>query len=51
MGLFHEVGPKDQALKCNACHMGGSRLDWKALGYPGDPAKVGARKLKGAARP
>ena len=32
----HMVVPKGNALKCNDCH-GGNRLDWKALGYSGDP--------------
>lgn len=45
MGIFHEVVPKKEALGCNACHRGGDRLDWKALGYPGDPMKTGGRKL------
>ena len=33
MGLFHEVAPKGQALQCSACHNGGARLDFNALGY------------------
>jgi hypothetical protein len=33
LGLFHEVAPKDNALSCNSCHFGGTRLDFKALGY------------------
>lgn len=33
MGLFHEVAPKEQALSCNDCHNGGTRLDFAALGY------------------
>ena len=33
MGLFHEVTPKEQALSCNDCHNGGTRLDFVALGY------------------
>ena len=46
MGVFHEVVPKAQALKCNDCHAAsGGRLDWQALGYSGDPRKVGARKV------
>ncbi|MBI1736212.1 MAG: hypothetical protein HYR51_13650 [Candidatus Rokubacteria bacterium] len=49
MGLFHEVVPKKDALACNACHSGGDRLDWKALGYAGDPMKTGPRKV-GSAR-
>ena len=37
--LTHMVGPKDKALACKDCHTRkGSRLDWTALGYPGDPA-------------
>lgn len=51
MGLFHEVVPKQGALQCAACHSGGTRLDWKALGYTGDPMKVGARKIKAATKP
>jgi hypothetical protein len=46
MGLFHEVQPKDKALGCKDCHDGGTRLDWKALGYVGDPA---ARRGESAA--
>ncbi|OFZ93479.1 MAG: cytochrome C [Betaproteobacteria bacterium RIFCSPLOWO2_02_67_12] len=33
----HMVVPKAQALACNACHGANGRLDWKALGYAGDP--------------
>ena len=33
----HMVVPKAQALKCDDCHGGKGRLDWKALGYKGDP--------------
>jgi len=33
MGLFHEVAPKRDALNCNSCHNGGSRLEFAALGY------------------
>lgn len=50
MGIFHEVVPKAQALKCADCHASsGGRLDWKALGYQGDPQKAGGRKVKAAA--
>jgi hypothetical protein len=49
MGIFHGVVPKQDALQCSACHSGGSRLDWKALGYPGDPIKTGARTPGAAA--
>lgn len=42
--INHEVAPKEQALKCGDCHFGAAkRLDWKALGYAGDPMRVGGR--------
>jgi len=37
MGIFHEVAPTKNALQCLDCHSGGGRMDWKALGYEGDP--------------
>ncbi len=37
MGIFHEVEPGTKALECLDCHSQGGRLDWKALGYDGDP--------------
>jgi len=37
MGLFHEVSPAEEALRCLDCHGPDGRLDWKALGYDGDP--------------
>lgn len=42
-GLSHEVAPKEETLSCNDCHGDGKRMDWKALGYQGDPMKVGSR--------
>ena len=36
----HMVVPKEQALKCNDCHGAGGRMDWKALGYAGDPREA-----------
>jgi octaheme c-type cytochrome (tetrathionate reductase family) len=33
----HMVAPKAKALTCDDCHGGKGRLDWKALGYKGDP--------------
>jgi octaheme c-type cytochrome (tetrathionate reductase family) len=33
----HMVTPKQQALACDDCHRPGGRMDWKALGYAGDP--------------
>ena len=41
----HEVAPKEQALQCGECHMGAKRMDWKALGYKGDPMMMGGRTL------
>ena len=36
----HMVAPKQAALKCMACHQReGGLLNWKALGYPGNPAQ------------
>lgn len=42
--LNHMVAPKEQALTCTDCHGESKRLDWRALGYAGDPMKVGGRK-------
>jgi len=39
----HMVQPKENALQCNACHSPEGRLDWEALGYPGDPMEWGGR--------
>ena len=39
----HEVSPKEDALQCGECHLGGKRMDWKALGYKADPMSVGGR--------
>lgn len=35
--LNHQVSPKEDALKCLDCHGDSGRLDWKKLGYKGDP--------------
>ena len=35
--LSHMVTSVDQALKCRNCHGERGRIDWPALGYPGDP--------------
>jgi len=40
----HMVQSSDKALQCNACHGENGRLDWKALGYPGDPVEWGGRE-------
>ena len=39
----HMVQPKENALQCNDCHGENGRLDWEALGYPGDPIEWGGR--------
>src|SRR5574341_553081 len=39
----HMVQPASNALQCNDCHSESGRLDWKALGYPGDPMIWGGR--------
>jgi len=44
--INHMVAPKENALKCTFCHSKEGRLDWKALGYSGDPMKVGGRNSK-----
>ncbi len=45
--LSHMVAPKDRALQCVDCHGEGGRMDWKALGYEGDPARRGGRARNG----
>jgi len=35
--IDHQVAPKAQALSCLDCHGDKGRLDWKGLGYQGDP--------------
>lgn len=42
--LSHMVSPTDLALQCSDCHEQGARMDWKALGYENDPAKIGGRE-------
>ncbi len=39
----HMVQPKENALQCESCHGPDGRLDWEALGYPGDPMEWGGR--------
>jgi hypothetical protein len=41
--LTHMVAPKQEALACTDCHGENGRLDWSALGYPGDPLEWGGR--------
>lgn len=37
MSISHGVQPADSALGCADCHGENGRMDWKALGYEGDP--------------
>jgi hypothetical protein len=37
MGIFHEVQPADNALRCLDCHGPDGRLDWTGLGFEADP--------------
>lgn len=39
----HMVQPAENALTCTDCHGENGRLDWEALGYPGDPMVWGGR--------
>lgn len=41
--VSHMVAPAGQALQCGDCHSDEGRLDWTALGYPGDPIEWGGR--------
>ena len=41
--LSHMVAPSEQALQCTDCHGEGTRMDWEALGYFGDPMLWGGR--------
>jgi len=40
MGIFHGVQPKENALKCSNCHGANGLMDWKALGYKGNPLSI-----------
>lgn len=42
--LSHMVVPKEQSLQCTHCHSEDGRMDWEALGYPGDPMRWGSRQ-------
>jgi len=37
--INHMVSPKEESLKCKDCHKKGTRMNWQALGYDGDPMK------------
>jgi hypothetical protein len=39
----HMVQSADKALQCDDCHGSSGRMNWKALGYPGDPIVWGGR--------
>jgi octaheme c-type cytochrome (tetrathionate reductase family) len=41
--ISHMVSPASDALTCQDCHSTDSRMNWKALGYRNDPAKIGGR--------
>jgi octaheme c-type cytochrome (tetrathionate reductase family) len=43
--LSHMVSPRQDALQCVDCHQENGRMDWKALGYEGDPVEVGGRTI------
>jgi octaheme c-type cytochrome (tetrathionate reductase family) len=43
--LSHMVQSADKALQCRDCHSPQGRMDWTALGYPGDPVDWGSRDL------
>lgn len=40
----HMVQPAANALQCDSCHSTNGRMDWEALGYPGDPIEWGGRR-------
>lgn len=42
--LSHMVAPKEKALACLDCHGDRPRMDWKRLGYAGDPIRIGGRR-------
>lgn len=44
--LNHEVVPRQRALSCTHCHSPEGVMDFKALGYKGDPARTGGRFAK-----
>ena len=46
--LNHEVAPKEKALSCTDCHRKDGAIDFRALGYEGDPAVTGGRKASPA---
>jgi octaheme c-type cytochrome (tetrathionate reductase family) len=49
--LSHMVQAKGKALQCADCHTKGGRMNWKDLGYPGDPYLRGGRAKEGLIPP
>ncbi|MFW5952369.1 MAG: tetrathionate reductase family octaheme c-type cytochrome [Gemmatimonadota bacterium] len=47
--LSHMVQHASGALQCRDCHAPDGRMDWRALGYPGDPARWGSRDVEAVA--
>jgi hypothetical protein len=47
--INHEVAPAKDALSCLDCHRPDGVMDFKKLGYKGDPAAVGGRSAASAA--
>lgn len=45
-GTNHMVSPADKALQCLDCHGDSGRLDWKKLGYKGDPLRLSSQGKK-----
>ncbi len=41
--LSHMVAPAKKALQCEQCHGENGRMNWKELGYDGDPIDLGNR--------
>jgi len=43
--LSHMVQSGDESLQCRDCHGEDGRMDWRRLGYPGDPIDWGSREV------
>lgn len=44
--INHMVSPKEEALGCLDCHGDQGRMDWKTLGYEGDPLRTGKSRAE-----
>lgn len=44
--LSHMVTDRTNVLQCRDCHDEGGLMDWKALGYSGDPIHWGGRAIR-----